>query len=442
MFCSFDSFSLNNDTISYDTARFSDEEVVIKGVKYENIISSKYKSKIFDAEIKLNSGLYEVFFDKNVSIIIDTLYNKSVSLFMVKGDLGEVIFPSNLSGKSLSVYFINYNKFEFYPSQNDVYIRNSSFQYMKLAGADSSYLLIQSSTIGDSVKSHLRSNRFVYVDFIDTQFKSGLHFFDNKIENLNIKNCEFNNKLTFFYNRIHKIRFTKLTKVDTIKFTKNTFENEVDISKLYSDSGPVNLMLDVEAAKNVKFKRGNFKLVFDDDDNDIDKHYYDLEVYENLLTTLKKNYYYDSYFKIFRDKERYRLTKNPNKSKVLGYVLFFINDNLTGFGGDKLRAIKSTFWVFLFFFFFNLIFFKYLQFKVYSIDSIDTAMNGTQLHFRYRLFYSLMFSLFIFFGLKIDLKNLKLNRAGGVSYILFQFIVGLVCLAFIAENIVSSGKIF
>lgn len=170
-------------------------------------------------------------------------------------------------------------------------------------------------------------------------------------------------------------------------------------------------------------------------------------IYEKLLKHLKEagligkyEWYESEYEDIIDNQEHQWLTNQLN--------IFW-----WGKGHHKSRTVKIALGAFLLFFIINGIFFDYLR-QVYWPSSFDdyfariqskqisknierkqVALNKVKYYTRW-CFGTMLYTSFIFWGLRLDIHDLKLRNPFVVLYVIFQYVLGLLFLAYIINFIV------
>ena len=94
----------------------------------------------------------------------------------------------------------------------------------------------------------------------------------------------------------------------------------------------------------------------------------------------------------------------------------------------------NTFYIFVVLCIVNFLFLKYL-FKGYSIEIVNQYRKKYSFH--HDVICSVFYTGFIFFGLKMSTDKFNLKHWGSVLLVVFQFTVGLVCLAFLFNSIIN-----
>jgi hypothetical protein len=122
-----------------------------------------------------------------------------------------------------------------------------------------------------------------------------------------------------------------------------------------------------------------------------------------------------------------------------------IKEKWNNFGYDKDLILKNSLFLFLLFFSVNLLLFPRIVHNGYAIEELEKADLAIRTkyidnHFFIGFFnclHCLIFTFFIFWGLKLSVESLRISKIGYSFYILIQYLVGIICLAYIANIIIT-----
>lgn len=165
-------------------------------------------------------------------------------------------------------------------------------------------------------------------------------------------------------------------------------------------------------------------------------------IYEKLLKNLKNEHltskynYYNNQLSDANDAVNHTQLRN------------FLNEVWWDNGHNRRKVIYNSFFLFGFFFILNCL--AYNQLKVVYMpepfidyyDRIkskyqdDPLKRNTVLHLASYVYGSLAYTSFVFWGLKLDLHSLKLRFNLGFFLLILQYMVGLVCVAYIIGIVV------
>lgn len=203
------------------------------------------------------------------------------------------------------------------------------------------------------------------------------------------------------------------------------------------------LYLGVGVASAIKANYKYFNLVFDNTTTKYTKE----RIYTELLSMQTANYFLDGYEKL--DKE-YKAFKYLNRNSLVSKAQNWIDKHWWDYGYDKFMVIVNSFKLFLLFFAINLFVYKGLT-KVYhpvkfkefdsrlesdNVDGKRPVMKSIKKYF-IRIPVIFLYTAFVFWGLKLDLKELEIKKPLYMTILISQYITGLVCLAYIANYIIS-----
>ena len=122
----------------------------------------------------------------------------------------------------------------------------------------------------------------------------------------------------------------------------------------------------------------------------------------------------------------------------------FIRKNWNYYGYDKMKIFLNSLLLVLFFFAINLFLYPKMVYQAYLIEQFEKAdklvkrkwRNKNQ-RFLINLFLCLLYTNFIFWGLKLSFEKIKVTNIWLTIWILLQYITGIICLAYIANVIIT-----
>ena len=137
----------------------------------------------------------------------------------------------------------------------------------------------------------------------------------------------------------------------------------------------------------------------------------------------------------------YHLQYQPSTTNKIAY---YIKDRWWKFGHKKQRILINIGFFMLLFSLINFFFLKRLSTDVYEIKGITeqtkvvgNADGKVRLGLINRFWLSVYYTGIIFFGLKMEIGSLHFNRYYLVGYIFLIYTTGLVCMAFLANWVLS-----
>jgi hypothetical protein len=301
------------------------------------------------------------------------------------------------------------------------------------------------------------SNKWDGLFIQSSSLKNKIRLFDDLIRNrttfslincdsLILEKCTHEGDLKIVRCNVHKLLSLKNSViVGTFEFDSDlpdsiSFENldlsalkgTIDLTRAKIINGTCNINLAGTDINKIKFNFKDFTLAFPDGYNDNNK--------ENFYTNLVKK---------FKDEgvdENIELAdvkfKQFKYKKDHAAILDFIDANWWYYGYKKSLIIRNSVLLYFIFFLINLTVYKFLLFEVYTIENFEDQYDDSKKNskMRWRVRYAidcLLYTAFIFWNLRIDLKELQTKHFGSVLYVLFQYLVGLVCVSYLANLILT-----
>jgi hypothetical protein len=220
---------------------------------------------------------------------------------------------------------------------------------------------------------------------------------------------------------------------------------QLDLTQfLMTDSSAVcDLSIGKEMPGLIKANYKYFNLIFESATSMYEKE----RIYTELLNMQRSNYFLDGYEKL--DKE-YKAFKYLNKKTVVSRLENWIDKHWWDYGYDKFKVLANSVKLFFVFFVINLLLYKELT-KVYHPEKFKSFVersDNSNLNLQYPIANYLkkyigqapvvfLYTAFLFWGVKFDLDELELKKPFYMTLIIGQYIVGLICLAYIANYIIS-----
>ncbi|MGF7075327.1 hypothetical protein [Mucilaginibacter sp. 3215] len=269
--------------------------------------------------------------------------------------------------------------------------------------------------------------------------------------NIEIKNSIFG-KLFIRGSTISKTLVIKNISINTLSFTNTILPDTVIISNIdfEKESRDVNFD-DIDFANNYSrvLKIGNidlerFKIPYDKYKIIIDettKYEQRLMIYQKVLNKLREQGLFEKFEVLDKSYQEVKLVHNGH------YIINFISKNWWDYGYNKSKVTINAFILYLIFFLINLLLFDTIT-KVYYPSNIESYIHNKAIHDK--VFHKnkltqlitkspsvLLYTAFIFWGLKLDLKELKIKNWWALILIVFEYTIGVICLAYIANYIIT-----
>lgn len=166
-------------------------------------------------------------------------------------------------------------------------------------------------------------------------------------------------------------------------------------------------------------------------------------VYENLLAKFKKESKSDSYQRLDIEYREYRAIQGT----MLDRFLSWWDCTWWNYGYTKGRVFGWTIFFLVIFTGSNFLLWRKMQ-RLYAIgednrivDRINRRRVFSNLGNRRKFVYSLIYTSYIFFSIKLDFSKLKLSNSslGLIIFFFFQYLGGLICLYFILNYLLKGG---
>ena len=314
-------------------------------------------------------------------------------------------------------------------------------------------------------EADFKGARFVSLaDFHEAQFDSEADFriaqFDSEAH---FRNAQFDSEADFRYARFDSkasfhdsnfqgdVRFDGVTLPDTLDFQKVKTAQIIDLTyTVFDNTNAANgqkCFIDLREAPVEKFKftYDNFRVFKPDTVPDKLNFQRLTSVYEKLLKNFKDNGYTSSYQTLDREYQDFKSKLNPNHgwSERQGSLLLnFLNEWWHDYGYRKGRIWRHTAMFLMVFTLLNWLLLPYLINKVYEIEQIKVTLPEDIKLFKFKRFVlSFFYTAIIFFGLKVSIEQFNFDRHWGVTYIFLQYIIGLICVGYLVNFIISSQLI-
>lgn len=325
-------------------------------------------------------------------------------------------------------------------------------------------------TYFNSSATFLKTHFFGHTLFDSVQFRDQTYFFDTRFFSLvDFKRTIFHTDVTFERAEFSKtttfsdidfkgkVNFTGALLPDTLYFKNIRSKEVVDLTVASLDTTrkaeELYCYIDLMEADlgRVKFRYDNFRFIVPED---ISKFEYDrlYRLFQKQLETREVKGS-ESYELLDKDFKKLKLTNNPydsRKEKAFNTFVYHCQGIWNDHGYEK--------WYILFYFPLLMIFFtitnylglSYFLKKVYPVKNIKKELSTVERYKTspskvdkylkstyYALGLAFYYTAHIFLGLKLELGKLEFKKFWSSLYIFFQYVVGVYCLASVANYIIS-----
>ncbi len=159
--------------------------------------------------------------------------------------------------------------------------------------------------------------------------------------------------------------------------------------------------------------------------------------YETMLSKFKSEGKKDSYERLDIEYHHFKARKGSRWERIADWA----QAEWWNYGYSKLLVVWWTFLLLGIFFLFNALFWPGMQ-EVYPIPQEYPFVDRQRRPMQYRaleLLRIFVYTVFVFFSIKIDLDRLKVANPWLLAYFFFQWLVGLWCLFFIVNALLKTG---
>jgi hypothetical protein len=166
-----------------------------------------------------------------------------------------------------------------------------------------------------------------------------------------------------------------------------------------------------------------------------------VNVYHQLLNKFRVKGMYQSYEKLDREFKEFKYLEGKGFG---GSVLNWVDRHWWGYGYSKFLVVRNALLLNFIFFIINSFVFRQLVHRGYRIEKfarINTELNKKfkKPFTRYlaKSPYVFLYTSYIFWGLRLDVNNISVHKIGMFAYVLLQYVTGVVCLAYVANLIIT-----
>jgi|GEM_PF-1563020 len=418
-----------------------------------------FRSSQFESRVDFRLAQFKSLADFN-SAQFDARANFSLSQYDSLADFSSAQFHAQVDLSSVQFHALtefNSAQFDaqanFYEAQFDARANFRLSQFRSIA--DFSASQFDARVNFSTVHFHSQAN------FSSAQFKSQANFESAQFDaHVDFSNAQFHAQAYFSQASFNgKTNFRGATLPETLYFNniKEIHKDEIiDFTFCELDSFQTSCaidLVDTEISK-IKLNYSSFQLIFPDSNYTFRKK---SNTYEQLLKTQKDYGFTTGYENLDKEYKEFKYIYHPsNNSSFITRCVNFTANVLQKYWWDYGYKKSKILWWSLFFWsifsIINWLFFDVMNKGVYEIDYI---FNPHKKHAKYikvglgRMQYkfniglqqivpAVIYTALIFFGLKISVEKINYKNIPGAIYIYSQYLLGLVCIAFIANYIILS----
>lgn len=321
-------------------------------------------------------------------------------------------------------------------SFDSVFLVKDSIKYLLIKGTD----LLRREKY--STERKYAKKIALFESTVNTGYFSHVNLVDFDATKVNFKK-----KLSFHHSSlIGKFTLEGIELPDTLEFVWTDILkldgdlNLTQYNRQKSRTKVCNLVLWGVDISKIKIYYDDFKLVFPESGNFLyeDKVF----IYQQLLSNFKQKGIIDSFEKL--DKEFSEL-KYTGRGNSLGYILNWIDRHWWDYGYNKFLVVRNAIFLNFIFFLMNIFIYKKLLYDGYRMEKFVVTNEMLERKYLDNSFNKLIFELpyiflytsYIFWGLRLDVERINVQRIGIFIYVLIQYLVGVVCLAYMANLIIT-----
>jgi hypothetical protein len=348
-----------------------------------------------------------------------------------------------INGKSITIDAdpgINDTAFSIHGNLKEIYARHIIWSYSDIECSDCSFYLedIKGSTLTLSyldlktksmrvARSYVYNSQFSTLEIGRSSLDGVVACDSSKIDSINFNSDSIK----------HSFSLLKAKMPRVIALSDLFFDNEgtLDLTNFYlSNSRPCKLIFSAVDISKIKFNYSLFDVEFEDEKNIPQKEL----IYKQILDNQQLAGYKDGYEKA--DIEFQKIENS--KKRFYGNFLNFVETNWNNFGYNKEYIFRNSIIIFLIIYILNLFCYTAMVDKAYTLREFkevnskiaDLGKSKALLH---KAFYCFLYTGIIFWGLKISIENIQISKSRLGVWVICQYIIGLVILAFIANVVIG-----
>jgi len=207
------------------------------------------------------------------------------------------------------------------------------------------------------------------------------------------------------------------------------------------DSGKTVCYINLEGANIEKLKLDyeKFKLYWSDSTTSRTEK---RNIYERLLRKFQLDGFLESFELLSKEYAEFNYTEEAKESSIAIYwhAVNWLDDWWWTYGFEKEKIFRNTGIILLLFVVINLILFRYMNNRVYKLDSIwkkYTNFKG-KIGFINKFVCAFAYTSTIFFGLKFNYDKVQHKNWWAVAYFYTMYVSGLVCIAYLFNFVISN----
>lgn len=317
-----------------------------------------------------------------------------------------------------------------------------------IIGADSSGVEMFYSKINKIKRFEYHHNTFTYfrinrcnigtLDFSYADILHGFYAHKSQFDTILFITCKVYESVEF-----NDVKLPKFICLDDVDFEKTSI---IDLTgfRVLDKNCPCKIQIDdcQNWISRLQMNYEDFELVFDSSTPDWKKQ----KIYKQLLEEQQRQGYVAGYQKLERDFKQFEYLRNGT---LLGSFKNYLDKTWWNYGYDKFEVVKNSVKIFFIFFLINIFLYsRFLQiyfpekFKRLEGRLVDKYPKSDS--FRSKIKFQInripivfVYSAYLFWGVKLDIKEIEIRKPLIYSLLIIEYISGIICLAYIANYIIS-----
>lgn len=393
----------------------------------------------------------------------------SVVISAASQNFGQIVKQSNIEYNDETFFYrskdtlknkvVNSNDLETYIEQSKLFGFNVFSNTTKVGQA---FKLASSSA--ESIRVLDYTEVGIYGDTIDVldlvSIQDFVGIYDSRIKKLIISKCTKTLLLEIKNSAIDSIildsnlEFSKDSNLKlSIAPTRLTISNCLNLANInftnsfrLKDGRRTELVVFNSDLENLKIEYDKFCLKFDSSDHSTFEE--KVSVYERLIKNFNLRGAYLSSERLDKEFKEFKYKNQSNNliEATWGWTLNWIDSVWWDYGYNKYYVLRSSLLFTILFFVINFIYFNKLIKIGYMLPKFQKAnlyLNSKYRNSQLKLIwkktpYVIIYTCMIFWGIRLEREKVGIDNFGIFFYIIVQYVGGLICLAYIANWIIST----
>lgn len=279
------------------------------------------------------------------------------------------------------------------------------------------------------------------IDLVHNYLHSGISLNNCKLKAYDHYWNHYGSSATFSSSRdsIEALTMIDSATVSRFELLRSHYGKEVDFRRIVANHEHVELLLITKELSEYSIPFDRVTLVFNN------KYFEEVpdhanSLFQQLLAQTKNSGESQNYQAL--DLQYQKFYHHDYMDSAFGPFLYWINKNWWNFGYEKPLMLRGIFIILLTFVLINFFVLQRLTTEVYEIKGIKDQLQNddgepVRLGIAKRMWLSIYYTAIVFFGMKMEISSFHFNRFRLVGYIFLIYGVGIICLAFLANWILT-----